>query len=82
MFGRDHLREVDEDRLASWFGEEDIELVEIAVNETGSGEADDEVHELRVEGARIGDFADLPAIQAVSGKILSQTSARTAERRQ
>ena len=45
----DHLREVDNHRLPAVPPDEDVELVEVAVDEPRAREAYDEVHELRVQ---------------------------------
>ncbi len=50
MRGADHLREVDDDGFAGLAADEDVELVEVAVDEPCAGETDDQVHQLRVEG--------------------------------
>ena len=47
----DHLREVDDDRLPAVPSDEDVELVEVAVDEPRTREAHDEVHERRVQRA-------------------------------
>ena len=56
----DHLREVDDDRLPAVPSDEDVELVEVAVDEPRTREAHDEVHERRVQragGRHVGNLA-------------------------
>ena len=48
----DHLWEVDDDGLARVASDEDVELVEVAMDEPSAGEADDEVHQFGIERAR------------------------------
>ena len=55
----DHLREVNDDGLTRLPADEDVELVEVAVDEPGVCEADDEVHQLRVECAWGGNIGNL-----------------------
>ena len=56
----DHLRKINEHRLTRLAMDEDIELVKVSVDETGSGEAKDKGHESRVEVRGGVDVVDLP----------------------
>lgn len=56
----DALREVDDDDLALLAADEQVELVEVAVDEAGPGKADDEGHELGVELAGRVVLGQLP----------------------
>lgn len=47
-----HLRKVNDDWFARVSSYENIELVEVAMNEPGPGESDDEVHQFRIQFAR------------------------------
>jgi hypothetical protein len=59
MTRTDHLREIDDDRLAVFPPDQDVELVKVAMNQTGSSKPHKERHELGVELARIGDLSEL-----------------------
>ena len=67
---RHHLREVDDDRLGAAvvvLAQEDVELVEVAVDEAGASEADDQVHQRRVELAGVSDLGDLSSARGLDG---------------
>lgn len=49
--GTDHLREVNNDRVAGLAADEDVEFVEVAVDESCPSKTDDHVHQLGVEGS-------------------------------
>ncbi len=57
----DHLREVDDDRLAGLAADEDVELVEVAMDEPCPCEPYDEVHQVRVQRPRGGQVGHLAA---------------------
>lgn len=61
MSRADHLRKINHDRLEVTVLDHDVEFVEIAVDQAGVGEADDEFHQLAVEVGRadgvLGDLA-------------------------
>lgn len=44
MGGTDHLWKINNDRLAGFSSNEDVEFVVVAVDETCASEADDDVH--------------------------------------
>lgn len=60
--GTDHLREVYDDRLAGVAANKNVELVVVAVDESGSGEADDNIHKFRVEFSWRRNFIYLTSI--------------------
>lgn len=55
----DHLGKVDHDGLARFSANQDVEFVEVSVDQTCARKADDEVHQVRVQLARRGEFGDL-----------------------
>ena len=63
MICRNHLRKINE-RNFSIFSNEQIELVQIAVNETMSSEADNQGHKLVVDLCRLIDFFNLTKREA------------------
>lgn len=44
--GANHLREVDDDGVARLAADQDIELVEVAMDEPYAGKTDDHIHQL------------------------------------
>jgi hypothetical protein len=49
MPNADHLRKVDDHRFERLVFDHDVEFVEVSVNETNTGESDNELHKLRLE---------------------------------
>ena len=72
--GANHLREVDHDRLAAVAPDEDVELVEVAVDQARTRKAHDEVHQRRVQLPRVGM---LRYLAAAPGQIVRGTLATT-----
>jgi hypothetical protein len=70
----DHLWEVDDDWIARLSSNQDIELVEIAVDEAGLREANNKVHESGVQLARRADVGNL-----TSAIKLARSGRRTVE---
>ena len=58
VISRNHLREINE-RNVSFFSNEQVELVQIAVDESMSGKTNDKRHQLIINLRRLVDFFDL-----------------------
>lgn len=70
MSGRHHLREIDEHGVPRLSPDEDVELVKIAVNESGARETEDEGHESCIEVRRRVDGFDLTPEQVSDFKYV------------
>ena len=61
----DHLRKVDDHRFERFVFDHDVEFVKVPMDETDTGESDDQLHKLRLEQSRGdmgGKFGDLSTV--------------------
>ena len=63
MSHTDHLREINDDRFVRFPADENVELVEVTMYQTGECEIDDDVHQFRIELSWVGYRFDRASVR-------------------